>query len=59
MDVPQTMPIINVDPPATLDTDELAASLRVEFGNFDLSRIPARIFLLDSDARRDVRNESR
>ena len=40
-------------------TEELGASLRSEFGNFDISRIPARIFFLGANARNAVRNEFR
>ena len=41
------------------DTEAMEFSLKEEFGNFDLSRIPPRIFLSHPDARRAAREELR
>ena len=59
LDIPEQDCVPTERPDGIVDTDELLASLHSEFGNFDLSRIPARIFLTDAAARKAVRNEFR
>ena len=57
--VPTLWPSARVNSPVAIDADELADSSRSEFGSCDLSRIPARILLLDPNARCAVRSEFR